>query len=121
MIEKIEGLPEDVLGFEAKGDVTGDDYERVLVPAIEERLTEGGKLSLLYVLGDDFGSYSAAAMWDDTKVGMKHLFSWERIAVVTDHDAYRNMIRGFGFTIPADVRVFATAELDAAKAWVAGD
>lgn len=47
MIERIEGLPEDVLGFEAKGDVSGDDYERVLVPAIEERLERGGQLSPL--------------------------------------------------------------------------
>ena len=120
MIEPIEGLPDDVLGFEAKGEVTGEDYEQILVPAIEARVGQGGKLSLLYVLGTDFVGFSAAAMWDDTKVGMKHLSSWERIAVVTDHDAYRHMVRGFGFAIPADVRVFGTAELDDAKAWVSG-
>ncbi len=71
-----------------------------------------------YVLGDEFTGYSAGAMWDDAKVGMHHLFSWERIALVTDHDMYGRMTRGFGFLMPAQVKVFGTAELDAARAWV---
>ena len=31
MIERIPGLPENVLGFAAKGTVTADDYESVLI------------------------------------------------------------------------------------------
>ncbi len=71
------------------------------------------------MLGDDFTSYGeiTPAMWkDDTKVRMSHLFSWRRIAMVRDHD-YRRMVQGFGFLIPAEVKVFPSAELDAAKEW----
>jgi SpoIIAA-like len=118
MIEVIEGLPEGVLGFEAKGEVSGDDYEQVLIPAVERALEGQKKIRMLYVLGSEFDGYSAAAMWDDTKVGMEHLFSWERIAVVTDHDSYRHLIKGFGFLIPAKVRVFGIGELEDAKAWI---
>ncbi len=120
MIERTEGLGDGVLGFLAKGEVTRADYEDVLDPAIESALQKQDKLSLLYVLGDEFTGYEPAAMWEDTKVGMKHISAWERIAVVTDHDAYAHMVRGFGFLIPAEVRVFPTAELDDAKAWVRG-
>lgn len=120
MIERIEGLGDDVVGFVAKGKVTGADYEQVLIPAIEATLREHDKLSLLYVLGDEFDGYDTAAIWDDTKIGMRHLSAWQRIAVVTDHDAYAHMVRGFGFLLPAQVRVFPTAELDDAKDWVSG-
>ena len=118
MIKPLPDLPDNVLGFEAKGEVTGSDYEEVLVPAVEERLARGDKLRLLYVLGSDFTGYSVGAMWDDAKVGMQHLFSFERIALVTDHDLYSRATKGFGFLIPAHVKVFETAELDVAKAWV---
>jgi hypothetical protein len=118
MIERIEGLGDDVVGFVAKGEDAGADYEEVLVPAIEAGLEKHDKLSLLYVLGDEFSGYELAAMWDDTKVGMEHLFSWERIGVVTDHDAYKRIVQGFGFLIPAKVRVFPVSERVEAEAWV---
>ena len=38
MIRVLDGLPDNVLGVEASGKVTDDDYERVLVPAVRERL-----------------------------------------------------------------------------------
>ncbi len=118
MIDFISGLPDNVLGIEAKGEVSGEDYERVVIPAVEDRLERHEKVRLLYLLGAEFGGYSASAMWEDTKIGMSHLFSWERIAVVTDEDAYRRLVKGFGFLVPADVRVFELAELDLAKAWI---
>lgn len=117
MIEPIEGLPDGVVGIEAKGEVTGQDYDEVLIPAVERALEGRDKVRLLYVLGEEFDGYSAAAIWDDTKVGMSHLFAWERVAVVTDHAAYRHLVKGFGFMIPAKVRVFALDELEQAKAW----
>lgn len=70
------------------------------------------------MLGAEFDGFTAEAMWDDAKVGMEHPFSWERIAAVTDHDAYRRLFKGIGFLIPGKVRVFALAELDEAKSWI---
>ncbi len=118
MIEVLTDLPENVLGFEAKGEVTGDDYEQVLIPAVEKHLQTSEKIRLLYVLGEDFEDYSAAAMWDDTRLGMSHLTAWERIAVVTDHSTYGHMVRVFGFMIPAEVKAFSVEELEAARGWV---
>lgn len=119
MIELIPDLPSGVVGIEAKGEVTGEDYDQVLIPAVEGALETNDKIRLFYVLGAEFDGYSAAAMWDDAKVGMSHYFSWERMALVTDHDAYRRLVKGFGFMLPAKVRVFDLAQLEEAKAWVA--
>ena len=86
MLTLIEDLPAGVVGVEAHGKVTTDDYERVLVPAVETALRGGGKVRLLYVFGTDFPDSSAGAAWQDTKLGLGHLRSWERIAIVGDAD-----------------------------------
>jgi hypothetical protein len=52
MITVLTDLPDNVLGFEAKGEVTGDDYEQVLIPAVEKHLETAEKIRLLYVLGE---------------------------------------------------------------------
>jgi len=118
MIELIPDLPDNVLGLEAKGEVRGEDYEQVVIPAVHRLRERTGKVRLLYVLGAEFEGFTAAAMWDDAKVGMEHPFSWERIAVVTDQDAYRRLFKAVGFLIPAKVRTFELAALDAAKTWI---
>ena len=121
MIEEIPDLPDNVLGLEAKGEVRGEDYEQVIIPAVHRLLESKGKIRLLYVLGAEFDGFTAAALWDDARVGMEHPFTWERIAAVTDQDAYRRLFKAVGFLFPAKVRVFGLAELDDAKAWIGAE
>ena len=118
MIELITDLPDRVLGLKASGEVTADDYKSVLVPAIEEKLSAQKKVRLLYVIGDEFEGYSGGAAWEDAKVGMKHLTSFERVAVVTDVDWIENMIKAFGFALPGEVRVFDDDDLEDARQWI---
>ncbi len=118
MITIIPDLPDNVLGFEGSGTITGEDYETVLIPAVEAKLKESDKIRLLYHLGSDFEGYDLEAMWDDAKVGMSHLTSWEKIAVVTDTKWVRSGVKIFGFGIPGEVRAFEDSELSNAKEWV---
>jgi hypothetical protein len=118
MIKVMGELPDGVLGFTASGQITGDDYESVLIPAVERSLKVHDKISLLYHLGDDFTGYDARAVWDDTKIGLKHPLSWQRIAVVSDVDWVRHSVRAFGFAMPCEVRVFDNDALDEARHWV---
>ena len=118
MLSIIDGLPANVVGMRAEGKVHAQDYRSVLDPAIEAALAAHDRIRMLYVLGPGFDGYSGGAMWQDTKLGMAHWSAWERIAVVTDHSAYADGVRAVGWMIPAEVRVFPVAELDAARAWV---
>lgn len=118
MIKIITDLPKNTLGFEASGTVTGKDYETVLVPAVEKKLKEFPKIRLLYHLGSDFSSYDLEALWDDAKVGFKHVTSWEKIAIVTDTKWIRTSVKVFGFAIPGEIRVYENSELSIAKEWL---
>jgi hypothetical protein len=118
MIKLLKGLPDNVLGFEAIGKVTGDDYETVLIPAVEAKLKVMSKVRLLYYIGTDFSSYDMGAMWDDTKIGLEHMKAWERIALVSDIEWIRKAVHLFGFTMPGRVRVYKNNELSDAKRWL---
>lgn len=119
MIERMADLPDSVLGFAAKGKVTAADYEAVLIPAVEARFAQQDKVRLLYHLGADFDGFEPGAMWDDAKLGFRHLTGWERVAVVSDIEWIRIALRVFGVVIPGKLRVFHNTELDEAKRWIA--
>jgi hypothetical protein len=119
VIEVLENLPENVFGVEAIGTVTDDDYEQVLVPAIERQRDTQGKIRFVYVLGERFDGWTLGALWDDAKLGMKDVRTWERIALVTDKEWLHHTVKALGWMVPGDVRVFGVAELDDAVAWAA--
>ena len=117
MIRALEGMPTGVVGLEAVGRVTDEDYEQVLVPTIGAAL-EHGDLRLLYVLGREFDSYSAGAVWADTKLFAGHTSGWRRVAIVSDADWLENSVKAFGWLMPGKVRVFETDDMDDALEWL---
>lgn len=120
MIKVIDGLPADVVGVEAVGEVKAGDYEGTLDPAVDAALAVNDKISLLYVLGSEFDGYSGGAMWEDTKLGAAHWRSWKKIALVTDHGGYADGVKAFAWLIPAEIKVFPLAERNEATTWITG-
>lgn len=119
MIEQISGLPNSVLGFRMRGLVTAQDYENVMVPDIEAAFALNPKLRLVVHVGDDFVGFAPGAMWDDVKLGFRHISGWERTALATDVGWIRVMSSMFGFAMPTQFKLFSSAELDDAVCWVA--
>ncbi|MBP7242893.1 STAS/SEC14 domain-containing protein [Amaricoccus sp.] len=115
--ELMAGLPEDVLGISATGEITARDYAETLRPLIEARLKTRPKLRLLYRIGPEF-DYTAGAVLADARLGLTHWSDFERVAIVTDVDWIARAVRLFTPLIPGEVRVFPDAGIDAAKVWV---
>ena len=118
MVVQIPDLPDNVLGFAAKGTVTANDYEAVIIPAVEALFSRQRKVRFLYQLGEEFSGFEAAAMWDDAKLGLKHLSGWDRMAVVSDVEWIRAAIKIFALAIPGHVRVFHNSEFAEARQWI---
>lgn len=118
MLELLDDLPGQIIGVNAKGEVTSQDYQTVLVPAVEERLARYKRLRLLYVLGEEFTGFTGAAAWEDAKIGMRHFASFERIAVISDAEWIQHMVKALGFVIPGEVRIYAQSEFDQARSWI---
>jgi SpoIIAA-like len=122
VLERLHDLPESVVGIEASGEVTAEDYKDVLIPAVEGALEGGRKVRLLYLLGDDVHGvgFTAGASWQDTKVGLGHYNRWEKAAVVSDSDWLRHSVSVLGYLMPGEVKAFTRAEEAAARTWIAG-
>ena len=62
----IKLLPEsdgNIVGFRASGRLTGEDYEEVLIPHIEEVAKEYGTVRFLFYLDEDFEGWEPKALW----------------------------------------------------------
>ncbi len=119
MIEHLTGFPQNVVAFVCKGRVSKADYDTVLVPVVTDALKRAGKIRLYYETAADFAGIDPGAMWEDFKIGMEHLMRWERVALVTDIEWIKQMVRLWGFLMPASTRVFPTAEAARAREWIA--
>ena len=119
MMTLIPGMSEDVVAVSASGTITAEDYERVLMPAVDQAHQKFQKLKLLYYVGDTYTGFTAHAMWDDAKVGFKHLTHFSKVAVVSDSEFVRGAMKVVAFMMPCEVKLFSNAELDTAKRWIA--
>ncbi len=117
MIELIEGLPESVVGLEAVGKVEAADYDAIALPAVNRALERHGRIRLVHVLDDRFTGYTAGGAWQDAVLGLAHPRSFDRIAVVTDSESIRRLVKLAGWSIPGELKLFPNEEREQAEAW----
>jgi hypothetical protein len=118
MIEHIEGFPDNVVALAAKGRLTKQDYDQVLIPQVEAALQRHPKIRLYYELGSQFSGIDPGAAWEDFRIGMEHLTRWEHAAIVTDVDWIRHIVGALRFLMPGELRVFTTAQAREARDWI---
>ena len=119
MIEKMNGLAENVIGFRASGKVTKADYETVLMPAVNDHEKKFPKLNFLLWLDTDVSNYTMGAWVDDILLGFQHLTHWHKVAIVSHSSAISKITDVFGHLVPGTYRGFKTEELEAARQWLA--
>lgn len=124
MVERLADMPPGTIGFRAAGEIERQDYDEVLAPELQRALDAGGGLRTLYVI-EDLDEIEPGALWADAKLGfdlgIRHREAWVRSAIVTDIEWIARATKLFAWMIPGEARVFPLAEVDQAKAWVAGD
>jgi len=117
MISQLEELPAGVIGFEASGKIAAEDYRDVIVPALAQA-AKAGDVRFLIIMRD-FDGMSGGAVWQDLKVGVEHLRSWKRIALVTDINWMTHATDLFGWMTPGETKTFPLDQKDQAIQWVA--
>lgn len=118
MLQYINDLPSHVVGIRATGEVTKEDMENVLIPRINELVDKQGEINYLLVLQTDVSNFTAAAWWDDLKLGLKNFTKWNKIAVVSDQKGVEWFTDAFRFFVPGNSKGFPLAEIDKAVAWI---
>lgn len=119
MIEIMNDLPENVVGFHATGKVTKDDYEKVLMPAVDAQSKMFTKINFLLWVDTDVSNYTFGAWVDDALVGVKHFTHWHKVAIVSHYDVIKKITNVLGHLVPGTYKGFQNSQIEAAKTWVA--
>jgi hypothetical protein len=118
MLSIIPDLPLHVVGVKATGEVTTQDFNAVVMPAVDSLASSADKINYLLYLDTDLGNFTAGAWAKDAILGLKHLFKWNKVAVVSDNRAVEKFTDIFSYAVPGEYRGFPTAEYEEAVKWV---
>ncbi len=117
MITKLEGFPERVFACRISGKISREVYDTQILPEVEALLARHGSLRIYCEASGD-ASADTGAMWDDFKLGVSHLASWERIALVSDHHWTGPVSRVISFLLPGQTRGFTPDQKEQAREWI---
>jgi hypothetical protein len=119
MLKKIRKLPDGVIGVEASGVISSEDYSKVLVPMLDKVRKEGKKARFLYHYTPKVEGFTLGAAWQDFRVGLRHMRFIASAAVVTDSPWLRRVCRVCARFMPMNLRVFPERSYDDAVEWLA--
>jgi hypothetical protein len=118
MLQFINDLPEHVVGIRATGEVTKDEFDKVIMPRMDELVQRQGEINYILVLQTGVGNFTMGAWWDDVKLGLKHFTKWKKIAIVTDQTFVEKFTDVFSYFVPGESKGYKLTELDDAVKWV---
>ena len=119
MIEILTDVPPGVVAVRARGTLTREEYDSVVVPMLDEADRSGQRLRILCEVGADYTGLTPGALWEDLRLGTRALHLVDGCAVVSDVTWIREATRFARFLMPYPVRVFAERDRAEAAAWLA--
>ncbi|MCE3227395.1 MAG: hypothetical protein K0S32_1946 [Bacteroidetes bacterium] len=120
MIHQIEGLPENMVGFRATGEVTEDDFEYTVIPNVDELVRKTGKLNYMIILDTSLENYTGGAWVKEALMGLRNFFRWHRAAIITDNERTLKFVKDFSKMMFGTFRGFKRDELQLAIDWTSG-
>lgn len=120
MIQVLDA-PENVVAFRALGEVTKDDYQSIMAPAVEKLVERINEINFLFLIDTDLENFTAAAWMQDAMIGMKNLGKWNRAAIVTDSERAITFTNGFSYFVPGEFRGYKKESYQDAMNWVQGN
>jgi len=116
MIQQIQDLPSNMVGFRSSGEVTKDDFE-IVQKKVAELVEKTGKLNYLLYLDNSPADFTIGAWLQDALLGIKNLTKWNRAAIISDSETVDNFTTVFSKLMPGEFKVFQKAEYDKAVDW----
>ncbi len=118
MLEKIEDLPETIIGFTVHNALSAHDYQNVLLPALEEHASTEDGLRLLLVTATDFAGSDIGSVGGGQPFRRSEPLNFKSIAIVSDNRGFTQAVQMFGMLFHADVKVFEPEQEEAAVTWL---
>lgn len=104
MLTKIDDLPESVIGFTIHGALSAEDYNNVVMPALEEQDTKGG-IELLLVTGTDFLGTDIGSQIGSQQFRRDKKLDVKKIALVTNNVGFAQGVQMFAMLAHAEFKL----------------
>ncbi len=121
MITIMKDIPDNIVAFRATGHVDKEDYDNVLIPAVDALVKKQDKINFLLLLETPVKNFSLGAFLKDLGLGLKHFTKWHKMAIVTESQNVINFTDFFSYIAPGKAKGFIRDDLETAKAWAALD
>lgn len=118
MITQLKEVPNTMVAFRATGEVTKEDFDQIVLPAVAELVQRTDKLNYLLVLDTPLKNFTLSAWIKDALLGLNNLTKWNRCAIVSDSDGINSFTNLFGKVMPGEFKGYKPEQLDEAINWV---
>ncbi|WP_294217765.1 STAS/SEC14 domain-containing protein [uncultured Chryseobacterium sp.] len=118
MLQSITTAPRNIAAFEAYGEITKEDFDRV-IKIVDEKIEQEGELNYLLKLDTPLRNFTFAAWMNDAWLGIKNITKWNRCAIVTDKESVQKFTDMFSKIMIGEFRGYDQEEYDKAEHWVA--
>lgn len=120
MISQFKNIPNTMVGFRASQEVTKDDFDQVVLPAVAELVQRTDELNYMLVLDTPLKNFTIGAWIKDAMLGLNNLSKWNRVAIVSDSESLNTFTNMFSKVVPGEFRGYTPDELENAVDWVSG-
>ena len=118
MVTQINGLSGSAVGFTLTGEITKEDYDNIIFPAVQRITDLFSTLNLMLVINTDLSNFTAGAWMKDAVLGIKNLTKFNRVALVSDSQIVKNATSFANMVVPGEYKNFLMTEENEAKIWV---
>lgn len=109
-----------MVGFRASKEVTKDDFDKVVLPAVAELIQRTDELNYMLVLDTPLKNFTLGAWIKDALLGLNNLNKWNRVAIVSDSESLNSFTSIFSKVMPGEFKGYAPEQMDEAIEWVSG-
>lgn len=118
MISAISDIPHHVVAFKATGEITLDEYQNTIVPAIKKLAEQTNEINFILYLDTDNDNFTKTAWYKDALLNLKSLGRWNRSAIITDSSNIISFTKAFSYLVPGEFKGFTIENYEEAVLWV---
>jgi hypothetical protein len=118
MIKELKDTPNTMVGFVVSDEVTKEEFDKVILPAVQELVQRTDKLNYLLVVDTPLKNFTIGVWLRDAMLGLNNINKWNRAAIVTDVEGIKWFTELFSNVVPGEFKGFNHSELDRAITWV---
>lgn len=121
MITQLNNVPNTMVAFQASGEVTQDDFESIVLPAVAELIQRTDELNYMLVLNTPLSNFTFGAWMKDALLGLNNLSKWNRCAIVSDSHGINSFTNLFSKLMPGEFKGYQHEQIQEAIGWVGGE